>query len=83
MKIIANTIIVKSNPAHYEKESTGYKNNTCRTLKSITEDGLTIEDMQACTSIIVRNSETERQIEREISDISVFEDIVIISWFSM
>ncbi len=31
MKIIADTILLKSTPEYYEKESTGYKNNTVRT----------------------------------------------------
>lgn len=84
MKIIKDTILVKSSPEFYNKESTGLKDNTTRTLKSITEDGYTLEDLQACKYIIVRNTETEEQFKREISDVSPFEDIIIIiSWFSV
>lgn len=83
MKIIKDTILLKSAPEYYEKESTGYKNNTVRTLKSIEEDGYTVDQLRKCEYIIVRNCENERQFEKEISDISVFEGIVIISWYSI
>lgn len=81
MKIITDTIIVKSTPEYYLKESTGLKDNTARTLKSITEDGYTLDDLRACKYVIIRNPETEEQFKREISDVSPFEDIIIISWF--
>lgn len=81
MKIEADYIIVKSDPEYYQKEKDGSKNNTCRTLKSITEDGLTVKDLKKCTYVTVINSATGNQFVRELSDISVFGDIVIISWY--
>lgn len=83
MKIIKDTVIFECSPEFYEKESMGIKNNTCRTLESILTDGYTIEDLVSSKYIIIRNTETERQIERELSDVSVFEGIVIISWYGM
>ena len=81
MKIEDFAIIVRSDPRFYHKEVRGYKNNTCRTLKSITEDGFSVKDLEECTRVIVINSEDGTQFERELSDISVFEEIIIISWF--
>ena len=60
-------IFVKSNPEFFDKERIGYKPNTIRWIDG--HDTITVE-----------NAVTGEKFEREIEDISVYKDAIIISW---
>lgn len=60
-------IEVKSIPENWEKERDGRKPNTVRVL-----DG---KDF-----IVVHNTDTKEFFEREISDITIWKNQIIISW---
>lgn len=72
------TIHFKSIPENYEKEKDGRKPNTLRSNKSYAEH-LSSEVMQP-TIIIIENSKTGEYFTRQITDITIWQDWVIISW---
>ena len=80
MKITGRTAFFKSDPEYYQVEKTIGKRNTARDLSAIETDGYTLDDLRQCENIIITNSLSGEQFEREISNITEFKDIVIISW---
>jgi len=73
-----NTIHFKSIPENYEKEKDGRKPNTLRTLQSYTEHLFSEETEPKI--IIIENSETGAFFTRQITDITIWQGWVIISW---
>ena len=69
MKIIGSNIIFKSNPEMYLKEKYGNKPNTVRQIRD--DEWVEFQDhFKKIKSIIIVNSDTGEQFERELTDIS-------------
>ena len=69
MKIQDKTIIFKSHPSYYEREVSGKKPNTVRTLKKIEQFELD-HVWHTLTHIKIINTDTQESFTRELSDIS-------------
>lgn len=75
------TVRFKSVPENFEKEKSGLKPNTVRHFdegeKDVREELL---NAKAATHIEIVNSETGEIFEREISDITYWDEQYVISW---
>lgn len=83
MQFFKNRIVAKSTPENWEKEKTEAKLNTCRVVKgkeanALEEIATRIHDEDVF--IVLQNTETGEFFEREITDITFFEGIYIISF---
>ena len=70
MKIEGDTVIFKSTPSFFQKEQSGLKPNTLRTLSQSEEEQLNKVKDQLKTIRII-STETEDSFERRITDISL------------
>jgi len=77
MHFVEDTVYFKSLPEFYEKEEDGRKCNTVREMSGVeyaTLVGINPEN------IVIQNTETSEDFIREITDISRWKNLVIISW---
>jgi len=84
---IADVVIFKSTPYFYFKEKTGVKNNTLRKFisedaKDVNRKGLLDLFILGKIELDVRiiNTETGESFERQIKDVSIYDDWYIITW---
>jgi len=80
MKIEGDTLECKSAPFFWEKEYSYRKRNTVRSIRDLTLDGYSIEQVEDCKKVKINNSDTLKFFCRKISDISVWGTWIIISW---
>ncbi|HEY3363130.1 MAG TPA: hypothetical protein VGK06_15270 [Methanosarcina sp.] len=80
MKIEGETLECKSAPFFWEKELSYKKRNTVRSIRDLTLDGYTIEQVEACKKIKIVNTNTLKTFCRKIKDVSTWGKWVIISW---
>lgn len=71
MEIKGDTIIFKSIPMYYDKESMGIKNNTVRSMQSKEEVLLLLNNLINIKKIQIHNTESSIYFERELTDISI------------
>lgn len=73
----------KSIPEYYKKEEFGLKCNTVRKLPlgDVRENKLRVwATLQSYGNIIITNTKTRSSFIREVTDISIWEGVIIISW---
>lgn len=73
------SIKFKSTPENYHKEETGTKNNTVREMKDW--DYKRVRSLVNASFVIITNSDTLKSFKRRISDKTVYNGLVIITWF--
>lgn len=76
--VFDNIVEFKSIPVWYEKEKVGIKNNTVRFIDD--QDNRFMKLRNGCKRIRIRNTETEKCFERNISDYSEWQGFAIITW---
>jgi len=69
----------KSIPEMYEKEKSGIKPNTIRKIEGFDERFNKLVSGE-CKTIVIENKETGEKFFREITDVSIWNDLFIISW---
>ena len=79
------TITFKSIPSNWRKEYLGLKRNTVRTFKEkndIREEVLNqfIDKIISQVHIDIVNTESNETFTRQVTDVTPFEDMYIISW---
>ena len=78
-----NTLVVKSDALHYEKERSGLKCNTVRQEFALFEDlDMAYDTFEADIGYIrvISAANPICSFKRVISDVSYWNDIIIISW---
>lgn len=79
MNIKNNTICFKSNNDAYIKEKLGLKQNTVRIFNDL-EKSLFIKNIKTILYIRICNSFLKDCFCRQISDISIYDELIIFSW---
>ena len=72
-------VTFKSIPEMFEKEKDGRKPNTVRKIDEMDERFRKLFE-DDCRIICIKNTRTDEIFQRVITDVSVWEDIMIISW---
>lgn len=75
-----NTFCCRSAPNFWEKEKNYLKRNTVRSALDLRADQIKIEDIEKCEKIQIYNTVTNQSFCRKISDVSMWNYWVIISW---
>lgn len=78
--MMKTTVAFKSYPHFFEKECDGRKQNTVRYLDHSDERFQLLLSGEAEIVYIINSEDPTQEFFREISDVSFYEDIVIISW---
>jgi len=77
MHFVEDTVYFKSIPEFYEKEEDNRKCNTVREMPGVEYSTLLGINPE---HIVIQNTETSEDFIREITDISRWKNLVIISW---
>lgn len=80
MKIINNTIYCKTNNIYFDKEKLGVKPNTVRNIDEDDREFI-LNNIWTLKYVVVESLEDNScSFSRNITDISFFDDYMIISW---
>ncbi len=80
MEIIIDTMYCKTNDIFFDKEKTGVKPNTVRLLNTAEKDQLLNKIWKVKYVVIESLEDNNNSFSRNITDISFFDDYMIISW---
>lgn len=73
------SVIFKSIPIMFNKEKNGLKPNTIREIDEFDDRFRKLAEFET-NLITIKNSETGETFTRKITDISIWKNIMIISW---